>query len=71
MGYAVPQGGTPAEDTVNNPGPNSGLFNGSNVFFSQLALKPSEDLNLGVIYARSYHVGGTGVSGNNGSCFCQ
>lgn len=69
LGYAVPQiGGT---DTVNNPAPNSGLFSGSNVFFSQLALKPSDDVNFGLIYARSYHSTGAGVSGNNGSVFAN
>jgi hypothetical protein len=69
LGYAVPQiGGT---DTINNPAPNSGLFNGSNVFFSQVDLKPSDDVNLGLMYARSYHSTGSGVSGNNGSVFAN
>ncbi len=63
LSYAVPTVG--GVETVNNPA--TGLFNGSNVLFSQLTLKPSDDVNLGLIYARSYHNGGTGVSGNNGS----
>jgi Carbohydrate-selective porin, OprB family len=37
------------------------------VLFSQVTLKPADDVNLGLIYARSYHAGGTGVAGNNGS----
>jgi hypothetical protein len=74
LGYAVPQvppPGAPAVDTANNPAPNNGLFNGSNVFFSQLELKPSEDFNLGLIYAHSYHSTGALVSGNNGSTFAN
>jgi Carbohydrate-selective porin, OprB family len=77
LGYAVPQaaaapGSVPSNvDTAGNPSATTGLFNGSNVFFSQLELKPSSDFNLGLIYARSYHVGGTGVSGNNGSVFAN
>jgi Carbohydrate-selective porin, OprB family len=59
LSYAVPSG-------VNDP-TTGGLFNGSNVLFSQVTLKPADDVNLGLIYARSYHAGGTGVAGNNGS----
>lgn len=58
LSYAVP-------NAVNDP--STGLFGGSNVLFSQLTLKPADDVNLGLIYARSYHAGGTGVAGNNGS----
>jgi Carbohydrate-selective porin, OprB family len=58
LSYAVPTG-------VNDP--TTGLFNGSNVLFSQVTLKPSDDVSLGLIYARSYHPTGTGVSGNTGS----
>ncbi|WP_310485494.1 iron uptake porin [Chamaesiphon sp. VAR_48_metabat_403] len=60
LSYAVPSG-------VNDPAAGSGLFNGSNVIFSQLTLKPSEDVNLGLVYARAYNSTGTLVSGNNGS----
>jgi len=63
LSYAVPRVG--GLETVNNP--TSGLFNGSNVLFSQLTLKPSDDVNLGLIYARAYNSAGTGVSGANGS----
>jgi hypothetical protein len=58
LSYAVPTG-------VNETA--TGLFNGSNVLFSQVTLKPSDDVSLGLIYARSYHSGGTLVSGNTGS----
>jgi Carbohydrate-selective porin, OprB family len=72
LSYAVPRVGIPgvagtAPETVNSPTTNNGLFNGSNVLFSQLTLKPSDDLSLGLIYARSYHSAGTGISGANGS----
>jgi Carbohydrate-selective porin, OprB family len=72
LGYAAPQDGAVAPsliptDAAANPAAGKGLFNGSNVLFSQLAFKPSEDVNLGLIYARSYSSAGGGVSGNNGS----
>jgi hypothetical protein len=79
LGYAVPRVVTPATpgtaatpvaatgalESANTTG--NGLFGGSNVFFSQLAVKPSDGFNLGLIYARSYNSTGTLVSGNNGS----
>ncbi|WP_373546081.1 iron uptake porin [Chamaesiphon sp.] len=65
LSYAVPRVG--GLETVNNPASGKGLFNGSNVLFSQLTLKPSDDVSLGLIYARAYNSTGTGVSGNNGS----
>ena len=72
VSYSVPRvttpGVTPANaESVNQPTNNNGLFNGSNVLFSQLTLKPSDDVSLGFVYARSYHSTGTGVSGSNGS----
>ncbi|WP_295620313.1 iron uptake porin [Chamaesiphon sp. GL140_3_metabinner_50] len=77
LSYAVPRVATPGAvavpgvinppETVNNPTGSNGLFNGSNVIFSQLTLKPSEDVSLGLIYARAYNSTGTGVSGNTGS----
>ena len=69
LGYAVPRVG--GVETVNSPAANNGLFNGSNVIFSQLAFKPSDGLNLGLIYARSYHSAGNGVSANTGSGFAN
>ena len=78
LSYAVPRVGIQgvpgtAPETVNNPGlvGGSGLFGGSNVIFSQLTIKPSDDVNLGLIYARSYHSAGTNVSGANGSNFAN
>ncbi len=86
LSYAVPRvvtpgtpaaGGNPAIpattalESINNPANGSGLFNGSNVLFSQLTVKPSDDVSLGIAYARSYNSTGTGVSGNNGSNFAN
>jgi Carbohydrate-selective porin, OprB family len=64
LSYAVPSG-------VNDPSAGNGLFNGSNVLFSQLTLKPSDDVSLGLIYARAYNANGLLVSGNNGSSFAN
>jgi Carbohydrate-selective porin, OprB family len=60
VGYAIPGG-----NTVANPAPGAGLFNGSNSIISQLSYLPSKDLNLGLIYARSYGAGG--IAGGTGS----
>jgi hypothetical protein len=59
VGYAVP--GT----TAANPAAGNGLFNGSNAIISQLSFRPSDDLNLGLVYARSYGPGG--IAGGTGS----
>jgi Carbohydrate-selective porin, OprB family len=59
--------GVPVINSVANPAVGSGLFNGSNVIFSQLNFRPAQDLNLGVIYARSYHADGNNLSGGTGS----
>ena len=64
---ALPAAISTAPETVNNPASGNGLFNGSNVLFSQLTLKPSDDVSLGLIYARSYHSAGTNISGATGS----
>jgi Carbohydrate-selective porin, OprB family len=45
----------------------AGLFSGSNAAIAQLAFKPSEDLSLGVAYARSYSTNGQGLAGSTGS----
>jgi hypothetical protein len=60
VGYAVPGG-----NTVANPIPGAGLFNGANSIIGQLSYLPSSDLNLGLIYARSYGAGG--IAGGTGS----
>jgi hypothetical protein len=61
LGYAVPGANTAA-----NSAAGSGLFNGSNAIISQLSFAPNQDLNLGLIYARSYTTSG-GVTGGTGS----
>ncbi len=75
LSYAVPRvpqtGVNPAPETVNNPSANNGLFNGSNVLFSQVTLKPSDDVSFGLIYARTYTTNGTVLSGNTGSAFAN
>jgi Carbohydrate-selective porin, OprB family len=76
VAYGVPRttvSGLP-KDIANDPsnGPTSGgLFNGSNLLFSQLSYSPNDNLDLGLIYARSYHAAGAGVSGNNGTNFAN
>ncbi len=60
VGYAVPGG-----NSVANPIAGAGLFNGSSSIISQLSFLPSKDLNLGLIYARSYGPGG--IAGGTGS----
>jgi hypothetical protein len=60
VGYAVPGG-----NAVANPIAGAGLFNGSNSIISQLSYLPNKDLNLGLIYARSYGPGG--IAGGTGS----
>jgi Carbohydrate-selective porin, OprB family/S-layer homology domain len=39
---------------ASNPADGSGLLNGSNTFFGQIAFKPSQALNVGFSYARTY-----------------
>jgi hypothetical protein len=74
LSYGVPRVATPGAsgptpETVNSPTQGNGLFNGSNVLFSQLTLKPSDNLKLGLAYARTYNSTGTGLSGGNGTNF--
>jgi hypothetical protein len=77
VSYAVPRVATAgitsgtAPETVNSPTAGNGLFDGSNVLFSQVTLKPSDDVSFGLAYARSYHSTGTYISGNNGSGFAN
>ena len=62
LAYAAPNINSAA-----NPSQGAGIFNGSNAFFSQLRITPTEALNLGLIYARSYHTNGANLSGGMGS----
>ncbi|MBD2165939.1 iron uptake porin [Calothrix membranacea FACHB-236] len=39
---------------ASNPADGSGLFDGSNTFFGQVAFKPNQALNVGFSYARTY-----------------
>jgi Carbohydrate-selective porin, OprB family len=73
LAYAVPRdiiGGVQTE-IASNPADNAGVFGGSNLFFSQLAYSPSPNLDLGLIFARSYSSNGLGVSGLNGTAFAN
>jgi Carbohydrate-selective porin, OprB family len=65
LGYTTPPG------TANNPAENAGLFGGSYATLAQLRYQPSPNLNLGISYSRSYHSGGTGVTGATGSAFAN
>jgi hypothetical protein len=74
LGYGVPRvpGTTTLESIASNPSNSAGttgggLFNGANLFFSQVTYSPNQNLDLGLIYARTYHPSGQGISGNNGS----
>ena len=57
----------PIANSASSTAQGAGIFNGSNVFFGQLRITPSEALNLGLAYARSYHTNGTNLSGGTGS----
>lgn len=61
VGYAVPG------LTAANPAQGNGLFNGSNALIGQLSFRPATDLNLGLIYARSYSSDGNNITGGTGS----
>ncbi|MCY7367171.1 MAG: iron uptake porin [Chamaesiphon sp.] len=61
VGYAVP-GTISSSPTVGN-----GLFSGSNSIISQLSFQPNKDLNLGLVYARSYTADGNNITGGTGS----
>jgi Carbohydrate-selective porin, OprB family len=62
LAYAAPNSNSAASTSSN-----AGIFNGSNAFFGQLRFTPTDDLNLGLIYARSYHADGSNLSGGTGS----
>ncbi len=44
-------------DNAANPAPGSGLFDGNNTIFGQLAFKPNKAINVGLTYAHSYQSG--------------
>ena len=57
----------PIANSASSTAQGAGIFNGSNVFFGQVRITPTEALNLGLAYARSYHTNGTNLSGGTGS----
>ncbi len=48
-----------------------GIFDGSNVIFSQVSFKPSDGVNLGFAYAHSYKANGSNITGGNGTNFAN
>ena len=62
LAYAAPN-----INSASNPSQGAGIFNGSNAFFGQLRITPTEALNLGLVYAHSYHTNGANLSGGTGS----
>ncbi|MDM3859012.1 MAG: iron uptake porin [Aphanizomenon gracile PMC644.10] len=52
-----------------NPASGSGLFDGSNTIFGQLAFKPTKAINVGLTYAHSYQRGEANFFGSTGSAF--
>jgi Carbohydrate-selective porin, OprB family len=82
VGYGVPKDtftNSVASDPNNSAlptgtpsiGAGGGLFNGANLIFSQLTYSPTDNLDLGFLYARSYHPNGGVISGNTGSTFAN
>ncbi len=73
LAYSVPRLAQPspafATDIAADPA--TGIFGGSNLFFSQIAYSPSPSLDLGLIFARSYSANGAGISGLNGTGFAN
>lgn len=58
---------TGKDTNANNPGPGTGLFEGNNTMFGQLALKPHPAINIGLTYAHTYQSGTPNLFGNTGS----
>ncbi|WP_071188990.1 iron uptake porin [Trichormus sp. NMC-1] len=60
---------------ASNPSDGSGLFDGDNTIFAQLAFKPSKALNVGLAYARTYqntaNADGINLFGSTGSSFAN
>ncbi|MTJ17193.1 MULTISPECIES: iron uptake porin [unclassified Dolichospermum] len=54
-----------------DPESGSGLFDGSNTIFGQLAFKPSKAINIGLTYAHSYQRGETNLFGGTGSALAN
>jgi len=59
---------TGRDNNANTPAAGSGLFNGNNTMFGQLALKPIPAINIGLTYAHTYSGTGTlSLLGGTGS----
>ncbi|MBW4558596.1 MAG: iron uptake porin [Trichormus sp. ATA11-4-KO1] len=58
---------------ANNPEDDNGLFDGANAFFGQIDFKPSQALNLGFTYSRTYQNPANGVNlfGSQGSAIAN
>ncbi|MTJ49653.1 iron uptake porin [Dolichospermum sp. UHCC 0259] len=54
-----------------NPASGSGLFDGSNTIFGQLAFKPNKAINIGLTYAHSYQRGVANFFGSTGSALAN
>jgi Carbohydrate-selective porin, OprB family len=78
LGYAIPNGTNPVPGAVapaattvvtsaNDTGVNSGVFGGNYAGIAQLRYQPSPGTDLGLVYSRSYHNNGAGVTGSTGS----
>jgi hypothetical protein len=50
-------------DVAANPAGQAGLFDGNNTYFAQIGFRPSQAINLGFAYARSYYTNPTNASG--------
>ncbi|WP_199192330.1 iron uptake porin [Chlorogloea sp. CCALA 695] len=53
-------------NTAENPSEGTGLFDGSFAALGQIAFRPSEAINIGLTYARTYDKGNGGDLDNNG-----
>ena len=53
-------------NNANNPGDGTGLFDGSFAALGQIAIRPSDSINLGLTYARTYDKG-DGAGGVDGA----
>jgi hypothetical protein len=65
------QSPTTVATSANDPGANSGVFGGNYAGIAQLRYQPSPGTDLGLVYSRSYHNNGAGVTGSTGSNFAN
>jgi hypothetical protein len=70
VGYAVP-GAASTSITPGIDGNTGSLFGGPNSFIVQAKYSPNSNLDLGLVYANSYHPNGANVSGGTGSGFAN